>query len=481
MEMPTSSKDDLHAFHNSKDEGTFRVSPRTFSPDGAVLIVLSGRAKGRTLPIPGSVGSQTRIGKAPDNDLVLEDETISRRHCALERVTEGLRVVDLGSTNGVRVGGARIKEALVEPGTVFRVGDVEVLVGVELADTAVPESAQDHFGLAVGCTPTMRRIFSVLERVAPTPASVLLMGETGTGKDVLARSIHMRSARADGPFEVFDCGAVSTSLVESELFGHERGAFTGAVSSRAGTFERAAGGTLFLDEIGELPLALQPKLLRVLEAREVRRVGGAKSIPVDVRIVAATTRNLLREVASGGFRDDLYFRLAVVTIDVPPLRQRVEDIPALVRRLLGTMSNDGASPIVRDDVVAALKSYAWPGNIRELRNVLERALHVARGNELRLEGFPPREAFEIDAHAPEAEPSGDAAPSAGTAFDGVSYRELRARVEAQFEREYVTWLLERHDGNVSAAARYASMDRNHLSDLARRHGIDRAGRGRPRS
>ena len=444
---------------------TVSTSLPVMSPDGAVIWVVSGAAKGKQLRVPGRLGESVSVGKGKGNDLVLDDPSVSRQHLRITRTAAGLEVRDLESTNGTHVGQARVREALVEPGTLLRAGEVELLIGVALENVVIPPSERDHFGLAVGAGHEMRRIFGVLERIAPTTATVLLTGETGTGKDVLARSIHLHSRRADGPFEVIDCGAVTGSLIESELFGHERGAFTGAVASRAGAFERAAGGTVFLDEIGELALDLQPKLLRVLEAREIRRVGGSKYAPADVRVVAATTRDLASEVARGAFREDLYFRLAVVSLRVPPLRSRTEDIPLLVRRLL---SAEGAGLDVPPALLTALRSYDWPGNVRELRNVVERAVHfalAAGGSTLQLADFPPR------AQAAGAGRSGDGADDD---FDpSATYREARARFEADFERRYVAWLLARFDGNLSAAARGARMDRNHLTDLARRHGLDR--------
>jgi len=442
---------------------TRAASPGATSPDGAIVVVLSGASKGQSVRIPGEIGASVRIGKSPDNDLVLSDDTVSRQHLTLTRTAEGLLVRDANSTNGVKIGGAKIKEAIVEPGSLIRAGEVELAVRVELKGVEVPASDKEQFGLALGQSQSMRRIFGLLERIAPTNATVLLTGETGTGKDVLARSIHMNSPRAKLPFEVVDCGAVTHTLIESELFGHERGAFTGAVASRAGAFERAGGGTLFLDEVGELPLELQPKLLRVLEAREFRRVGGNKVMSVDARVVAATTRDLPREVERGKFREDLYFRLVVVPIHVPPLRTRPEDIPLLARKILDGQA-DSAGMIIPDDAMVSLRAHDWPGNVRELRNILERAAYIARAageNELRLVGLPTR----ARAAAPDM-----------FVFDAAhSYRETRARYDTLFERKYVSWLLGRHNGNISAAAREAQMDRKHLTDLARKHGI--AGRG----
>ncbi len=428
------------------------------SPEGAILAVVSGPSRGETLRLPGEVGGAITIGKTRQNDLALDDPSVSRRHAELRRTALGLEIIDLESTNGTHIGGARIRSALVEPGTIVRVGDVELLVAVELANVVIPPSDEERFGFAVGKSLPMRRIFGVLERIAKTNASVLIHGETGTGKDALARSLHMKSKRADGPFEVIDCGAIASTLIESELFGHERGAFTGAVAARAGAFERANGGTLFLDEIGELALELQPKLLRVVEARELRRLGGNKTTSVDVRIVAATTRDLRREVARGAFREDLYFRLAVVPMEVPPLRARLDDLPLLVKQLLRDL---GLDVEVTREVLALLRTYDWPGNVRELRNVVERAAHVTPGATLELVDFPPQRAGALgDDDLVRADFEADA-----------TYRESKARYEAAFERRYVKWLLDRFAGNISAAARSVKMDRNHLTDLARKHGL----------
>jgi transcriptional regulator with GAF, ATPase, and Fis domain len=429
-----------------------------------VATVLSGSSKGTTRP----VGARMRIGKAPDNDLVLSDDTVSRHHCELAATGQGIHVRDLGSTNGTRIDGTRVEGAVLTPGSVLKVGEVEIAVRPATQRVEVMPSDASEFHGVLGKALGMRTIFGVLERIAPTDATVLLEGETGTGKDALARAIAAASPRAHRPFVVVDCGAVSYSLIESELFGHERGAFTGAVAARAGAFELADGGTLFLDEIGELPVDVQPKLLRVLETREFRRVGGNKTQQANVRVLAATKRNLLREVQAGKFREDLYFRLAVVPVTVPPLRTRREDIPLLATHILeltqrtaGDAAPSSVPPTLGPDAMSALMAHDWPGNVRELRNVLERAVYLSRATgeaELGLHLLPG-----AGARAPD---------DSAFQFDAArSYRDTRAAYEVEFEKRYVKWLLGRHKGNVSAAARDAKMDRKHLSDMAKKHGV----------
>jgi transcriptional regulator with GAF, ATPase, and Fis domain len=421
-----------------------------------VLTVLSGGARGTTRNMSGST---LRVGKAPDNDLVLPDDTVSRHHCELTRTADGIIVKDLNSTNGTKVNGARVQQATFPPGTVVKVGEVEISLRPAPQRVDVLPSERTSFGPAIGQSLSMRSAFAVLERIAKTDATVLIEGETGTGKDVLARAIYQESARGQGPFVVVDCGAVSYSLIESELFGHERGAFTGAVATRQGAFELADKGTLFLDEIGELPLDVQPKLLRVLETKEFRRVGGNKTLRSDVRVVAATKRDLQREVAAGKFREDLYFRLAVVPITVPPLRLRREDIPALVQHILKAAGGDELT--MPPAALQALSAHDWPGNVRELRNVLDRAVYMAKATgskELSSISFPVMSA-------------GNSADDFFQFDPGQSYRETRAHFDGEFEKRYVKWLLGRHSGNVSAAAREARMDRKHLHDMAKKHGL----------
>jgi transcriptional regulator with GAF, ATPase, and Fis domain len=413
-----------------------------------------------------------RIGKSPDNDLVLADATVSRDHCEIVRDEKGYLLRDLGSTNGTMLDGAEVREGYLRAGVVIRVGRIELKVRPFAERIDVLPSERESFGDLVGRHPAMREIFGLLERLSPTDATLLVGGETGTGKDVLARAAHAASARAAGPFIVVDCGAVAFSLIESELFGHEKGAFTGAIEQRKGAFELAHKGTLFLDEIGELPLELQPKLLRALESRRIRRVGGEREVAIDIRVIAATHRNLRLEVERGKFREDLYFRLAVVPMHLPPLRERRDDVPLLAEHLLGRLPSDtgsgSAALTISKEALMALRAHDWPGNVRELRNVLERAVLMTRAageQEVRMLGLPA---------AADPATRGGAKASAWpvSEFDPArSYRETRERWEGDFERRYVTWLLGRHDNNVSSAARAAGMDRKYLHKLAKKHGL----------
>jgi len=440
---------------------TRAAGPTEGPPDELVLIVVTGKSRGARLP----VGDRVRIGKAPDNDLVLPDDTVSRHHCELTRSPTGIQIKDLGSTNHTKVGTTTVNEATITPGATLTVGDVEVILRSEPNRAHILPSEASEFGEALGPSLAMRTLFGVLEHIAGTDAPVLLEGETGTGKDVLARSIHKKSKRESQPFVVVDCGAVSYNLIESELFGHERGAFTGAVATRQGAFETAGAGTVFLDEVGELPLDVQPKLLRVLENGDYRRVGGNRNMKAQARVIAATKRNLKEEVERGKFREDLYFRLAVVPIYVPPLRQRREDVPMLVEHFLDVAKKrdpNAANVRLNKETVAALAAHDWPGNVRELRNVLDRAIYIATASgdsDLRLVDLP------VSAPARRSGP-------AEFAFEaGESYRDVKTRFESEFEKAFVAWLLERHAGNISAAAREAKMDRKHLYDLARKHGL----------
>ena len=419
--------------------------------------VTSGPSSGRTCALEhGSVWG----GSALDNDLTIEgDKTVSRRHIEIQMRDDGILVKDLGSTNGTFYQNARIREIYVQPDTELRVGQTSIRITT--ADQRVPVRPvpESRFEGLLGSSGRMREIFDLLGRVAPTRATVLLEGETGTGKELIAEAIHLRSPRKEGPFVVFDAGAVAANLVESELFGHVKGAFTGATNTRRGAFERSHTGTIFLDEIGEMSLDLQPKLLRALEAQEVRRVGDDVTHRIDVRVVAATNRDLKAEVQAGRFRPDLYFRLAVVRVNVPSLRERREDIPLLVDHfLVGTERNP--SP----DVLALLQNYSWPGNVRELRNLLERVKAFGWAEALTATGI-----LEA-AQRPDAGGGGLGGGALGVASN-APFKEAKGKVVEAFEREYLEDLMKRTKGNISAAAREAGIDRNHLTKLLQKYGI----------
>jgi transcriptional regulator with GAF, ATPase, and Fis domain len=433
--------------------------------------------------VAGGLSSQTfvfdgdiyRIGSHASNDLVLEDKTISRFHCRIAREGQAWRITDTGSTNGTRLDGVRVLAAELEKESVISLGDscirVRPVSRGHVSRIAVPA----QFGAIIGQSLPMQRMFAALERIAVSEIDVLINGESGTGKELVATELVQRSARAEGPVVVVDCGAISPNLVESELFGHVRGAFTGADRDRAGAFEAADGGTLFLDEIGELPLELQPKLLRALEAREVRRVGQTKMKAIDVRVIAATHRDLEREVNRGRFREDLYYRLAKVGVRVPPLRDRVEDIPLLVASFLGQMGGRDASHLFSTAVVEEMQRHDWPGNVRELKNYIERSVV--------LDDVPPpsRRSGTIRAHgsSPEDEEarSGDARlelrdpERSKVDTSDVSFRIAKEAAITSFERSYLGPLIERCNGNVSQAARAAKMDRMYLHQLAQKHGF----------
>ncbi len=421
------------------------------------------------------------LGSAPGNDLVVEDARVSREHCRIVHEPSGYLVEDLGSTNGTAVNRVRVREAFVRSGAVLGLGGVEVRFQTFDERVELAPSSRDSFGPVVGRSRKMREVFAVLERIAPTNATVVLEGETGTGKEVVARALHSRSLRAREPFVVFDCGAVPRELIESELFGHEKGSFTGAAQTRQGLFEIAHGGTLFLDEIGELSLDLQPKLLRALEHREIRRVGSNRPIKVDVRLIAATNRNLEEEVRAGRFRDDLFYRLSVVRITLPGLRERKEDIPLLARHFLRQAPFNrgaGGEPRVKglsEEASIVLMEYHWPGNVRELLNVVERATSFADGDLIEAEDLPPH-VLAATRRAPRAR--ADRTQPTAAAHPLRTFKEAKEAWIERFEREYLEALLARNKGSLSASAREADLDRKYLRKLVRKHGLAAGPEGR---
>ena len=347
----------------------------------ARFVVTRGKDEGRELVIQRGLVS---IGTLPESDLALTDPTVSRRHAEVEERADGWVLRDHESTNGTFLDDVRVREAYLSPGSRIRLGHTEMTFSPLEERIEFPQSEADRFGGLIGSSPPLREVYAILERIAPTDVTILLEGETGTGKELAARAIHGRSRRAGGPFVVVDCGAVAANLIESELFGHEKGAFTDAVKARQGAFELADNGTIFLDEIGELSLDLQPKLLRALDQRETKRVGADKPVRVNVRVISATNRDLEKEVKAGRFREDLFYRLSVVRVSLPPLRKRKEDIGMLASHLLAAVSPEVGKQIagLSPEALAALSAYSWPGNVRELRNVLGRAAALCDGGRI---------------------------------------------------------------------------------------------------
>jgi DNA-binding NtrC family response regulator len=426
-----------------------RGRPKKLVVSAAALRCVGGRHSGERFSLDKS---PVVLGSHRSSDIRLEDPTVSSRHAEIALRPSGYLLRDLGSRNGIRLGPWRVEEIYLSPGMIFALGRTTLEV-IDLEQTVeVPLSPLEQFGLLDGRSLPMRQMFAQLEAAARTDATVLLEGETGTGKELTAESLHLASRRAAGPFVVFDCASVAPTLAESELFGHVRGAFTGADSDRSGALARADGGTLFLDEIGELEPDLQPKLLRATETHRYTPVGGSKTRPADVRIIAATHRNLEEEVRRGAFRKDLYFRLAVVRIRVPPLRERLDDLPQLIGRLAQELGRREVADRVLG-LLPLLRSYSWPGNVRELRNVIER-LSVL--------------------------PVEDALPSVllGRHQDAqqlVTFAEARERAVDQFERLYVTDLLATAGGNVTRAAELAGLSRRYLTRLITKHRLQRGG------
>ncbi len=404
------------------------------------------------------------VGTAPGNDLVLTDGTVSRHHCAIIATPDGFLLRDLQSTNGTILGEHRIQSAFLRPLAVIRVGRTAMVFESVNGDVCEPLADQDRFGSMVGASAAIRRIFALLPRIAASGSTILIEGETGTGKGLLADAIHRESPRKDGPFVVVDCGAIPATLIEAHLFGHEKGAFTGAHTARPGAFEAACGGTVFLDEIGELPLDMQPKLLRALEDRVVKRLGSVVPVPLDVRVVAATSRDLRREVNTGSFRSDLYYRLNVVRLRLPPLRERREDIPLLAQHFYSQLAGH-AELHPPADLVEALVRQQLPGNVRELRSAVERA--VLLGDPALAAELAGDERTNPSTERPDRAAAASGAPLAPDF--SVPFRAAKERLVSTWERGYLTELLGRSSGNLSRASRMARMDRNHLRELIRRY------------
>jgi len=439
---------------------------------------------------------EIRIGSMDDNDIVLSDDTVSRYHCRIIQDDTSYILIDNTSTNGTFINKVRVREAFLKPGCTIGVGQSQLRFNAREEEVQIVPSRADRCGGLIGGNAKMREIYSIIEKIAPTATTVVIDGETGTGKEVVAQAIHSLSPRSRNELVVFDCGAVPPNLIESELFGHEKGSFTGAVMSREGLFEMADGGTLFLDELGELPLDLQPKLLRALEQREVRRVGGAKSQKVDVRIIAATNRNLEDEVRAGRFRQDLFYRLSVVRLHLPSLHARADDIPVLVQHFLDTgpyNRNPNGTQRVRaisKDAMTALQTYPWPGNVRELVNVVERAVSFCERGTIDATDLPDyirtAKTAPKDAAVPTVRRASSVPAAASLAAQppptpeellavGITFKDAKERWVTTFERDYILQMLRRNNGNISHAARHADIDRKYFRKLMKKYDIEAAG------
>jgi transcriptional regulator with GAF, ATPase, and Fis domain len=404
-----------------------------------------------------SVDGRVVLGAAEGAGIVVADPAASRIHAELDVRDDGVWLRDLGSRNGTFIDGVQLIHARVPDRAQIRLGST--VIAAERAGTGTPVELwpHDRLGPLLGRSRPMRELFARLARVAPTESTVLVQGETGTGKELVARAIHEASPRARGPLVVVDCAALPEGVIDAELFGHAKGAFTGAVAAREGAIAAADGGTVLLDEVGELPLAVQPKLLRVIESRTVRRVGETAHRTVDVRFLSATHRDLRTMVNEGAFREDLFFRLAVLPVTVPPLRDRAEDVAMLLEHFVPR-----GSPPMAPDVVAEAARRPWLGNVRELRNFVERAV-----------AFGAREALAMAASPAATSPSASIAGAWGgleVTFDRPLREAREAWIDA-FEREYVRRLLARHDGNVQEAAATADVDRTYVYRLIRKHGL----------
>jgi len=419
----------------------------------AQLVVVEGDDMGRALRL--EPGAHAVVGSDPTCDLVLTDERVSRRHLEVRCEPKGFLLRDLESRNGTFYEGSRLTEARVLAGATLKLGRTYLRILPEPEVLDVPPSRARAFGELVGESLAMREVFAVLERAAASDVTVLLEGETGTGKELAARGLHEASARRGAPFVAVDCGALPENLVESTLFGHLRGAFTGAAGAREGAFRRAEGGTLFLDELDSVPLPVQARLLRAIETREVRPLGSDATHPVDLRLLCASRSALESRVAEGAFRPDLYYRVSVLRVALPPLRSRREDVAPIVRALL---RRRGITPgEVAGSKLDALFAHDWPGNVRELRNVIDRALALK----------PEASSF---AELPLRLAPGGAGDDLAVQLH-LPWAEAKARTVDAFEKRYLAALIDRCEGNVSAAAREAQMDRKHLRTLLEKHGL----------
>ena len=424
------------------------------------LLIVNGQHQGRELKVNKE---RFTIGSGPANDLIIEDATVSRAHCEIQSTSAGYAIRDLGSTNGTNIQGVRVSEAFLMPGTEFQIGNTRIVFCPLQESTEYALSSRNDFGDIIGGSVPMRRLYHIAETYARTDATILIEGETGTGKELLAEMIHRHSPRRDKPFVVIDCASLAENLIASELFGHSKGAFTGANMDRIGAFEHADGGTIFLDEIGDLGLDMQPHLLRVLEKREIRKVGTNTVRKVDVRIISATNRRLENEVNANRFREDLFFRLSVVHLEVPPLRRRKDDLAMLTELFLRKhLGPDPMKNVVDfEKAIQAFQQYDWPGNVRELRNLIE------------LSSYSEKRPIDLSTFLYLGRMKTKMDDSRMTFNDDRPFKDAKNSLIKEFEKEYIKRLLDRHDGNISSAAREAQIERAYLQRLVAKHGLRR--------
>ena len=424
------------------------------------LLVISGPLQGREFVLNRDTFT---IGSGAHNDLTISDSTVSKRHCEIVVEPSGYLIRDLESTNGTFVQGVRVSSAHLAPGSEIQLGKTRIVFCPLQDSNDIPLSRSEAFGGMLGRSVPMRRIFYLTETYSPADVTVMITGETGTGKEILAEEIHNHSNRRAKPFIVIDCAAISKELIESELFGHVKGAFTGANADRQGAFELADGGTVFLDEIGDLLPDLQPKLLRVLEKREIRRVGCNNVRKINVRIISATNRNLANEVNEGRFREDLYYRLSVVHLELPPLRRRREDVPLLVKRFLTDLHGEDALSQLADfdRTMEILKRHEWPGNVRELRNLIELAFYSER-RPVDLSAFLSLGNLRAGRKPNE--------PEVNFTTD-KPFKDAKNDLIEEFEKTYLNDLLARNKQNISRSAREAGIERAYLQRLIRKYGM----------
>jgi DNA-binding NtrC family response regulator len=430
---------------------SFAGLPRTVNVRRCRLEVVAGADVGKVVELAQPSIMIGRTGA----DLTVNDPKVSGLHCELRLQADGYRIRDLGSTNGTHVKGVRIVDGFIPPGATIQIGKSAVVFDPLDESVSVPLWHESRLHSLIGGSASMRHLFDLINRFAQSDATVLIQGETGAGKEGVADAIHQCSPRRNGPFVVLDCSAIPEQLFEDQIFGHEQGAFTGAGRATVGVFEAAHGGTLFLDEIGELPLDVQSKLLRAVETRKVRRIGSTKVIASDVRIVAATNRDLATEVNRGTFRSDLFYRLSVAKLAVPALRERREDIPLLIEHFLRQLVATHGDPRLPEDFSARAQRHSWPGNVRELRNAVERAVLLPNHPTLGFESAPKKEGTfgEVDIDIP--------------------FKVAKQKLVDEFDRKYLEALLEAHDNNISAAARAAGIERMSIYKMIRRLGLDK--------